>query len=150
MMYPYPFFGFPSYRRYYKAPFSPNNNYMNNKNDYSNSNLNQNINISTNTNRNSYNSSFRNKSQNNNQNQNNKHNNNENNYNNANQYKLDTNLRNNTSTSQNLDSDEEFFDFFGIRLASDELLILALLFFLYKEEAKDPYLYISLLLLLLS
>ena len=144
MMYPYPFFGFPSYRRYYKAPFPPNANYMNNKNDNSNSNLNQNTNI----NRNSYNSSFRNKSQNNNQNNN--HNNNENNYNNGNQYKLDTNLRNNTSTSQNLDSDEEFFDFFGIRLASDDLLILALLFFLYKEEAKDPYLYISLLLLLLS
>ena len=40
MMYPYPFFGFPSYRRYYKAPFPQNANYMHNKNDNSNSNLN--------------------------------------------------------------------------------------------------------------
>ena len=47
-------------------------------------------------------------------------------------------------------NDENFFDFFGLKLAFDDLLILAVLFFLYKEETKDPYLYISLLLLLLS
>lgn len=45
---------------------------------------------------------------------------------------------------------EDFFDFFGLKLASDDVLILALLFFFYKEDVKDTYLYIALLLLLLS
>lgn len=143
MMYPYPFFGFPSYRRYYKPPFSQNANYMHNTSNDSNSNLNENKNENTNINNNSYNNSFRNKGQNTNKNNDNI---NKNNYYNANQYKLDTNLSNNNFQNSN----EEFFDFFGIRLASDDLLILALLFFLYKEEVKDPYLYISLILLLLS
>ena len=132
MMYPYPFFGFPSYRRYYKVPFTQNTNYMHNMDN----NLNQNKNI--NVKKNYYNSSSKNNNQNSNQNngQNNIHN------------KSDNNLLN--SNSQNSNSNEDFFDFFGIRLASDDLLILSLLFFLYKEEAKDPYLYFSLILLLLS
>ena len=45
---------------------------------------------------------------------------------------------------------DDTFDFFGLKLHSDDLLIIGLLFFLYKEDVKDPYLYISLILLLLS
>lgn len=109
MMYPYPFFGFPSFRRYYRAPFTPNSHYEHNTNpSFTNNNSNLNKNVKENSN-----SSFE-----------------------------DRDIFSNT--------EEEFFDFFGIKLAFDDLLILALLFFLYKEETKDPYLYISLILLLLS
>lgn len=48
------------------------------------------------------------------------------------------------------EDDDEVFEIFGIKLHFDDLLIIALLFFLYKEEVKDQYLYISLILLLLS
>lgn len=45
---------------------------------------------------------------------------------------------------------EECFEIFGIKLYFDDLLLIALLFFLYQEEVKDTYLYIALVLLLLS
>ncbi len=45
---------------------------------------------------------------------------------------------------------EESFEFFGLTLYFDDLLLIALLFFLYQEEVKDTSLYIALLLLLLS
>lgn len=45
---------------------------------------------------------------------------------------------------------EECFEIFGIKLYFDDLLLIALLFFLYQEEVKDTYLYIALILLLLS
>jgi len=45
---------------------------------------------------------------------------------------------------------EQFFEIFGIKLYFDDLLILALIFFLYKEEVNDNYLYIILFMLLLS
>ena len=45
---------------------------------------------------------------------------------------------------------EEFFEIFGLKLYFDDLLIIALLFFLYNEDVKDTYLYIALILLLLS
>lgn len=48
------------------------------------------------------------------------------------------------------DECEECFEIFGLKLHFDDLLIIALLFFLYQEEVKDSYLYISLILLLLS
>lgn len=46
--------------------------------------------------------------------------------------------------------DEECFEIFGLKLHFDDLLIIALLFFLYQEDVKDTYLYIALILLLLS
>lgn len=55
--------------------------------------------------------------------------------------------------TNNIEEDREynqFFELFGIRLYFDDLLILALLFFLYKEESQDSYLYIILIMLLLS
>ena len=47
-------------------------------------------------------------------------------------------------------SDAEYFEIFGIRLYMDDILLLALLFFLYNEGTDDPLLFISLLLLLMS
>lgn len=45
---------------------------------------------------------------------------------------------------------DQYFEIFGLKLYFDDLLILILLFFLYKEDVKDNYLYIVLFLLLLS
>ena len=46
--------------------------------------------------------------------------------------------------------DDTFFEFFGIKLYFDDILIICLIFFLYNEEVKDPSLFISLILLLLN
>lgn len=42
------------------------------------------------------------------------------------------------------------FEFLGLRLFLDDLLILAILFFLYSEGVQDPELFIALVLLLIS
>lgn len=47
-------------------------------------------------------------------------------------------------------SSDECFEIFGLKLHFDDLLIICILFFLYQEDVKDTYLYISLILLLLS
>jgi len=47
-------------------------------------------------------------------------------------------------------SDSVWFDLFGIKLYFDDVLILSLLFFLYKEEVKDEGLFLALVLLLIS
>ena len=54
------------------------------------------------------------------------------------------------SSASTRSSSEQFFDIFGIRLYFDDILILCLLFFLYQEEVQDQFLFIALLLLLLS
>ena len=55
------------------------------------------------------------------------------------------------TTTDNLEyNSTECFEIFGIKLHFDDLLIIALLFFLYQEDVKDTYLYIALILLLLS
>lgn len=46
--------------------------------------------------------------------------------------------------------DENFFEILGIKLYSDDILLLCLIFFLYKEGVQDEYLFISLIMLLLS
>ncbi len=46
--------------------------------------------------------------------------------------------------------DEEYFDLFGLKLYNDDLLLIGLIFFLYKEDVKDQYLFFALILLLLS
>lgn len=46
--------------------------------------------------------------------------------------------------------EKPIFDFLGIRLFSDDLLILAVLYFLYAEDVRDPELFIALILLLIS
>lgn len=43
-----------------------------------------------------------------------------------------------------------WLDIFGIKLYSDDILILSLLYFLYEEEVKDEGLFLALVLLLIS
>lgn len=43
-----------------------------------------------------------------------------------------------------------WFDLFGIKLYFDDVLILSLLFFLYREQVKDEGLFLALLMLLIS
>ena len=60
-------------------------------------------------------------------------------------------LKNGLLSNDNVSTNEdEFFEIFGLKLHFDDLLIIAILFFLYQEEVKDTYLYIALILLLLS
>ena len=42
------------------------------------------------------------------------------------------------------------FEIFGIKLCSDDILLICLIFFLYNEGVKDEFLFIALILLLLS
>lgn len=56
-----------------------------------------------------------------------------------------------TSKSKDLNSPETIWlDLFGIKLYFDDVLIIGLLFFLYKEEVKDEGLFLALILLLIS
>ncbi len=54
-----------------------------------------------------------------------------------------------TSSSSN-SCDQAIFEIFGIKLYLDDLIILGILYFLYKEDVKDDMLYIILFLLLFS
>ena len=47
-------------------------------------------------------------------------------------------------------NDEKYFEILGIKLYSDDILLLYLIFFLYKEGVQDEYLFIALIMLLLS
>lgn len=62
----------------------------------------------------------------------------------------DNNYYNNNKNEYLGDFNNNFFEIFGLKLAFDDLLIIAMLFFLYKEEVNDTYLYIALILLLLT
>lgn len=48
------------------------------------------------------------------------------------------------------DIEEPIFEILGIQLYLDDIIILGLLFFLYREGVQDEMLYISLILLLIS
>ena len=45
---------------------------------------------------------------------------------------------------------DTLFEIFGIKLHSDDILLICLIFFLYNEGVQDQYLFIALILLLLS
>lgn len=71
----------------------------------------------------------------------------------------DSNESINTSTPSNVvkqkqptksDSEQPVFEILGIKLYLDDIIILCILFFLYKENVKDEMLYIILFLLLFS
>lgn len=47
-------------------------------------------------------------------------------------------------------NDDTVFEIFGIKLFFDDILLICLIFFLYNEGVQDQYLFISLVLLLLS
>ena len=57
---------------------------------------------------------------------------------------------NDKSHSKPSKKDDYWLDVFGIKLYYDDVLILSLLFFLYKEEVKDEWLFLALVLLLIS
>ena len=71
-------------------------------------------------------------------------------------FSSNTSTRNNKNCLSYIDSSfdddysDECFEIFGLKLHFDDLLIICILFFLYQEDVKDTYLYISLILLLLS
>lgn len=45
---------------------------------------------------------------------------------------------------------KDFFELFGLKLYFDDILIICLLFFLYKENVHDEMLFLALILLLLT
>ena len=55
-----------------------------------------------------------------------------------------------SSSNHKKPAETVWFDLFGIKLYFDDVLILSLLFFLYKEEVKDEGLFLALVLLLIS
>lgn len=57
---------------------------------------------------------------------------------------------NNIFHQEDRSDDEEYFDLFGLKLYNDDILLIGLIFFLYKEDVKDQYLFFALILLLLS
>ena len=48
------------------------------------------------------------------------------------------------------DFEENFIELFGIKLYFDDLLLICLIWFLYNEGVQDQFLFIALILLLLS
>ena len=57
----------------------------------------------------------------------------------------------NNSRSKNINiEDDVVFEIFGIKLHQDDILLICLIFFLYNEGVKDEFLFIVLVLLLLS
>ena len=53
-------------------------------------------------------------------------------------------------TRKKEETDEPMFEILGIKLYFDDILIIALIFFLYTEGIEDNFLFISLILILLS
>ena len=135
MIRPYPYFGFPNFRR----PYPYYSNY-NNYNNLHNSNVNTIKNVQTPCSP----KEFSKKEQ--------------GNFacssNSSNLSNLSTkdsiNYKKIEECDSDIDSSEECFEIFGLKLYFDDLLIVAMLFFLYQEDVKDTYLYIALILLLLS
>lgn len=63
----------------------------------------------------------------------------------------DSDKASNIFNQQNLPPNKDFvLDLFGLKLYFDDVLILSLIFFLYKEDVKDEGLFLSLVLLLIS
>lgn len=48
------------------------------------------------------------------------------------------------------DNNSEYFEILGLKLYFDDLILISLICFLYNEGVKDQFLFISLILLLLS
>lgn len=143
MMYNYPFFSFPRSRRY--GIYEPSASYSNVSMPYSN--------ISTNKvtlgNSNTFNKNYSNHYNTNMENKNTlqekfKHS------------KLpfsSPDLKKSASNPQRRkheDEAEPLFEIFGLQLYYDDILLICLIFFLYQEGVQDEYLFIALILLLLS
>lgn len=59
-------------------------------------------------------------------------------------------ISNTINSKNNSDNEQAIFEILGIKLYLDDIIILGILFFLYKEEVKDEMLYIILFLLLFA
>ena len=57
---------------------------------------------------------------------------------------------NNKTENKFSDNNDILFELFGIKLHYDDILLICLIFFLYNEGVKDEFLFIALVLLLLS
>lgn len=68
----------------------------------------------------------------------------------SNQRKEEKENRENSACNADLKEDNPFFEIFGIKLYYDDILLICLIFFLYQEDVDDPYLFIALILLLLT
>ena len=67
-----------------------------------------------------------------------------------NNYKKETIAEPEKIVKQEPEYEPEIFEIFGLKLYFDDILLICLIFFLYNEGVKDQYLFISLILLLLS
>lgn len=135
---------------YYRKPLNSKQYARGYNNKYSNTNFSNYSNNFTNSYSNSYSSNFPN--------------NFSNNHNTAysNNYYKDSNFYQSNDNTSGVKSDKEFpeekkehvepelFEIFGIKLYFDDILLICLIFFLYNEGVKDQYLFISLILLLLT
>ena len=69
-------------------------------------------------------------------------------------FEPDTQNENNRNSNQKNKSnkyiDDYLFDLFGLKIYSDDVLLVSLIYFLYSEEVQDDGLFIVLILLLLS
>ena len=72
--------------------------------------------------------------------------------NNINNCHIDDNKKDETIKNKCIQDPKDvvWLDLFGIKLYFDDVLILCLLFFLYKEEVKDEGLFLALIMLLIS
>jgi len=157
MMYNYPFFSFPHFRRYspYYYNLKPQNNLSNTnlsktRNNYSSktSNIfNNNVNLEHSHYNNPIHSSSKSSVEKSSP------------ITNDDSYKINNsnkrgftglNFLDNFLNQSDRGEDESYFEIFGLKLYSDDILLLGLIFFLYKEEVKDQYLFFALILLLLS
>lgn len=140
MMYNYPFFSFPHFRRYptyYPATYVPSvkNQYNSNAINMQNGRVNMELKRDTTKNKNvPSNVATRSEKK-------------ENRTSNTN---TGFSFLNNLFHQEDRTDDEEYFNLFGIKLYNDDLLLIGLIFFLYKEDVKDQYLFFALILLLLS
>ena len=65
-------------------------------------------------------------------------------------YKIKNNLESRKKNNWKSNTDNYFFELFGLKLYFDDVLLICLIFFLYDEGVRDNELFISLILLLLS
>ena len=52
--------------------------------------------------------------------------------------------------SENCSESVDYFEIFGLKLFFDDILLICIIFFLYNEGVKDQWLFVTLILLLLS
>ena len=58
--------------------------------------------------------------------------------------------KNKTRNSKKISDSSNFIELFGLKLYFDDILLICLIYFLYREEVRDNFLFISLILLLIS